>query len=178
MTPTSPEVTAGDADPYRQSLPTPPSPAPTVYCKSPDPKESVKRFCSRKLESTRDASRPWVSRAASLPSPLRALPRAFCVHTCNLLARTVARLYLPATRNWSQQPAHPPASPVEGFEEEFPLRSSLHFPFSSFLLKLLFNSAKRINLMFACFFFFKLEFFFNLHFLVFGFVVYFAGYEL
>lgn len=141
----------------------PPHPCPPVYCKSPAPEESISRFCQRKWKSTHEnASRPWVRRAAFLPSPLRALPRAFRVHTCTLSARTASRLRLPTACTWSQQPARLAASPVEGFEEEFPLRSSLHFAFSSFLLKLLFNDAKGSTytcLGFFFFSFFKLEFF-------------------
>lgn len=59
------------------------------------------------------------------------------------------------------------------FVEEFPL--CLHSSFSSFLLKLLFNSAK--GWIFCLLFFFKLEFFkFTLF--SFNFLVYFASYEL
>lgn len=67
------------------------------------------------------------------------------------------------------------STPVEEFVEEFPLCFCLHFSFSSFLLKLLFNSAKRSIL--CLLLFFKLEFLkFTLF--SFNFPVYFASYEL
>lgn len=57
--------------------------------------KSIQGFFKRK-KAHENASRPWVSWAAFLPRLRRALPRASRLHTCNLLARTVTWLLLPA----------------------------------------------------------------------------------
>lgn len=57
------------------------------------------------------------------------------------------------------------------------LCSCLHFPFSSFVPKLLFNSAKG-SISRLLLFFFKLESFFKFTLFSFNFLVYFASYEL
>lgn len=103
---------------------------------------------------------------------MRALPRASCVHTCNLLARTVTWLLcLPGATG---QPAHPSASQWGTLWKSSRFVSSFFFS-SSFLLRLLFNSAKE-SILFA--FFLNLNFFKFSLFSLNSLVVYFASYEL
>lgn len=72
----------------------------------PSSKIKCKGFLNEKYRAPENASGP----SSCPPSSPRALPRASCVHTCNLLARTVTWLHPPARSDWSRQPAHP--SPV------------------------------------------------------------------